>query len=340
MKVIILKTNLSNQFHLGKNTLETTHQWIHSDTLFSALVNTYSKLFPNETDKFVKSFKDQKISISSVFHCIESSNGSRVFFLPKPISFHYQNEGNYKAAKAIEFFSVGVWNAAPKEDHLTDFHIIGNKHLLTKEELSSLGIQSRSHVRQLAESSLVEEVTYPKVKVHEISQEGVYYHQVNMQLQHLEIGNTKLQTHLYFLLNESLDTESLNKWKACLRLLADEGIGGERRSGCGQIAAIEEKDASDFYFPNLQNTGRQCSLSLGIPKSPKEFAQCEKYRLIIRGGGSLGRFGKNEKHRKQVRMIEEGAILTQPILGKLEDVHPDQHTSSVIRNGLVFSLPF
>lgn len=191
------------------------------------------------------------------------------------------------------------------------------------------------------------EITYPKVRVQSLSQEGVYYHQVNLQLQRLQTRTHAVQTHLYFLLDHALpestehqEKASWSRLQASLQLLGDEGIGGERSSGCGQLAGVEIREAKSMGFPQADNTQTQCLLSLGIPANQAELNAFRHYQLKIRGGGSLGIHGKKEQHRSQVRMIAEGAIFEGKLHGKLADVSPPDLDKPIKRNGIIFSLPY
>ncbi|MEL6132806.1 MAG: hypothetical protein AAFR59_05510, partial [Bacteroidota bacterium] len=86
--------------------------------------------------------------------------------------------------------------------------------------------------------------------------------------------------------------------------------------------------------------------SLTIPKDKQEFEQVTHYDLTIRGGGSLGKYKASERHRQQIRMIREGAILQKPIQGVIKDLRPRDANGKtdiplpIYRYGRCFSLPF
>ena len=275
MEVAILKCLPNTQFHLGKSSLENSFHVIHSDTLFSAIITVFNQVYPDDVDDLVGAFKNGDIKISSAFHCLEYNSNEYLFFLPKPQKYHYVGGTKIKESKKIKYFSVGVWNQAPHPDDLLEGPraLIGGTHLVTDEELERLGIKppngssKREQLnKRLQEVKFVKEVIYPKVRVHADSQTDVFYHQVNVQLQALDFwgkaSRQKNQTHFYFLLEYRSATPFADRVKQIIRLLADEGIGGERSTGCGSFEYVTFKSANEMGFPKRQNEASQCSLSL------------------------------------------------------------------------------
>jgi CRISPR-associated protein Csm4 len=209
--------------------------------------------------------------------------------------------------------------------------MLGTQCIMLREEYETCDLDS------LPDSwSPVTEAMYPKVKVHADSQQDAYFHQTNIQLQHALVPGGEIQTHLYFLLHHSLPDTTWEKLSACLHLLADEGIGGERSTGLGQVDSVSIHDAS--HFPQVSGAGTQVSIALCIPGSVNEFARFSHYQLIVRGGGSIGKRGNQLRHRSQIRMIQEGAVFSGSALGKLETLHREANRT-VLRNGKNFSLP-
>ena len=347
VEIVVLRVPFPNRFHLGKNHLEDTHEIIHADTLFSAWVNTFSLLYPpSELKAFIQMFDAGQLRISSAFHCLQYGKEDYLFFLPKPIVYQTFPPSLQKSWKAIKFISSSLWQRKHLAENLGKT-TLGGTHALTEEERTIAGLDAQYLRKEdsIAYIKPVKEALYPKVQVHTDTQEGVFYHQANIQLQQIETEQGNRSFHFYFLMDHDLNLEedggkiSYQKLKASLRLLADEGIGGERSVGCGTIEEICFYPGEKLGIPFQENQiGPWCSLAPIIPKTG-EFASVDQSEFLIRGGGTVGRGGERERHRSQVRMIAEGALLSKPITGRLVDISPDRD-GSILRNGLNFSLPF
>lgn len=71
MKAVILRCKPNAQFHFGKVALDSnmalanTSNYIHSDTLFSGLMNACAVLYPNQVQSFIDAFQRNIFKISS-----------------------------------------------------------------------------------------------------------------------------------------------------------------------------------------------------------------------------------------------------------------------------------
>jgi CRISPR-associated protein Csm4 len=133
-----------------------------------------------------------------------------------------------------------------------------------------------------------------------------------------------------------------------LRILADEGIGGERSAGKGQLEEIIE---TEIPLELKSDSNEYLLLSLCNPNSKNEFDSFEKYEITVRGGGSVSFDDEIESdevkdiklyRKKQVRMIAEGAVVKGKVVGRLVDISPENKTAfdhKYYRNGKCFLLP-
>ncbi|MEO1807900.1 MAG: type III-A CRISPR-associated RAMP protein Csm4 [Bacteroidota bacterium] len=344
MDIIILKGKGNHQFHLGRQDLDDTFFHIQSDTLFSALVNCYALFYPDEVPLFIEAFESGKIQLSSAFPCLEAAGGYKVFFLPKPMPYHRVTGGQIKKLKRIQYISLGVWREAPAVEDLINYPLIGGRFAMTEEERQQLNLSSNKDILKAIRP--MSEDLHPKVRVHATDQTDVFYHQAVVQLNELEDEDKQpIKTQFFFLLDESLESPLKERLTATLMLLADEGIGGERSSGKGQIEEIERIKGVASLFPSASVDSSLCLLSLFIPASQEEREKIAQYNLVVRGGGSLGRYGDVEQHRRQVRMVQEGAIISEKVRGKLVELQPEKVDPAlfphpIYRNGLSFLLPF
>jgi CRISPR-associated protein Csm4 len=106
--------------------------------------------------------------------------------------------------------------------------------------------------------------------------------------------------------------EIQRKVEALLRLLGEEGLGGDRTAGLGRFEVVAEEEIS---FPNL-GTGGRLLLSLYHPTAGEVEAgvlDVARYELITRGGWVTAP-GAMSLRRQAVRMLREGSVI--PDLGK------------------------
>lgn len=340
MNTIILKCKPGALFRLGEGSLVDVSHIIHSDTLFSAIANIYEMVY-EAGEEFVSLVDANKINFSSAFPLLEDmGNGELIYFLPKPNILFSQVDSLGKKEKKIKFISLKALNkifenfdskSLSSEFDLNELRVVADEYALLKDEL---------HISQQINSSFIKELIFPKTAVHKESREDAFYFQTDIQLVPLCDENKKIycKPHFYFLLDESLNELEKKKFITCLRVLADEGIGGDRGSGKGFIEEIEIKK---IEINTIQSVNYFMALSLTNPASQPEFDNITRYDLIKRGGGSIGVEGQSENHRKQVRMITEGSITNAKIIGRVVDVSPsiNYYTHKIYRNGKAFLIP-
>lgn len=335
MKAVILKTKPNAQFHLGKialdidTSLDATSEYIHSDTLFSAIINILAKIYPEKVADFIEHFEQSNLKISSGFYCMELGKAT-IYFLPKPIQTVLPKSSdknpNHKALKKIQFVSLGVWKEGITPNKWeSECFILQEKFVLSKKEVAEGIVPNPEKIKIYKVHSL------PKVAVHKATQEDSLFYQTNIQMASNTALSSEIKNHFYFLLdskNLSEDDEKL-LW-TCLHLLAEEGIGGERSTGCGHFVGVEYKD---FENINFDTAHKYCSLSLTIPKDETELQNFEFYQVFTRGGR------RTEKGQlKRIKTIAEGAIQKNELVGNIVDISPENSDKVFLRNGMNFSL--
>ena len=138
--------------------------------------------------------------------------------------------------------------------------------------------------------------------------------------------------HLYFLLDVEADFEKAADYatlQTAIRLLPDQGIGGERTAGCGLFI---KTDFQPFEPPQVTGATQQCSLSLSLPTAD-ELAQALAYGVVTRGGREFTG-GKLD----YVRMMSEGAVSTSAWNGRIAKVG-ERSGTDFLRYGKAFCLP-
>jgi CRISPR/Cas system CSM-associated protein Csm4 (group 5 of RAMP superfamily) len=137
---------------------------------------------------------------------------------------------------------------------------------------------------------------------------------------------------------EAVDKAWETRVKSALRLLADAGFGGERSRGWGRAGSPQFSDASSL-FGNGGSNGTWWLLSLYSPGETDvvDWSRGE-YSTATRGGWTDSPSGAGPK--KQVRMIEEGSVLSAGELrGRAVDVAPDGFAHPVYRAGFALAVP-
>jgi len=331
MKIVKLYPKENSKYHFGEYGLEDSSIVFHSDSLFSAILNNYAKLYGNIDDDI------ENIKISSLFLAYKVDEKNNIFFLPKPLPKLNFNESGQKEAdkkkrkniRKIEFISLSVLLNHNKRnvDFLEDL-VIDEKFLITKEEKKE--IKEKKFVFRINE----EKVSIDRLKDFAMEEEG------KGQLFNVEYIKLSENVYFYFLIDDSkLKKDSIKKLLAAIRLMQDEGIGGKKTSGAGFFEEVKIEDTNIFDKLN-SNSSKVMSISLTIPQNQEEFNECEAYNIIERRGYiyNVTLPDKTTKRKKSVRMLSEGSIFSREIEGKTENVSPDKY-NKVYRFGKFFGIP-
>ncbi|MGQ1889233.1 type III-A CRISPR-associated RAMP protein Csm4 [Thermophagus sp. OGC60D27] len=339
MHLIKLRLKPGCQFHLGNYTpflssvLHETATYIHSDILFSALINTAHKI--GKADDLVDHFEKEDVKISSCFYMLETPRAS-IYFLPKPLipltdQRNCNDEQNYKRLKKIQFVSTGVFHSGiSMNEWFSDIHketfFHNNNWIATRNELTSL-LGEKNDVLYKNISFFTKQ-NIPQVKVHTTTQIDSFYQNTNLQIANLSEQIPHLKVHFYFL---AIGTNDL--LRQTVSLLKDEGLGGQRSTGCGEIEETEWIDNPDgFEFGDKSST---ISLSLIAPgQNEINYLDNAFYQTIIRGGRFIG---KNVRLKKLV-MLKEGSVIDLRLKGAIKNISPYED-KPYLRYGKTFHLP-
>ncbi len=366
MKAVKMICPTSGRFHFGlvgldeNSSLYQTSEIIHSDTLFSAIVNIYAQAFgESTTDELVNAFKAGEISISSAYYCLDRNSivdkkapsgeatqqietQQTIYFLPKPVSLDLfiDDIEAVKQLGKVAFISKMVWEkgilpndkTGRKQDWLNECRIIAGKFLIHKTELQAEVVKSIKKIYTLEAA--------PKIADHSRRKQNNIYFQTDLLLQSTPINKQQfIQPHFYFLFETSWQEESENYKRFCFtfeHLLPDTGIGGSISTGSGQILTCQ---IQDFAMAN-SSSKHFASMSLIAPQV-EDAPHIHFAKTIIRGGRVLGNQEKAVANNKQqrlqkIRMLAEGAILSQPNIGGVPKLHP---TGKYYRYGRSLSIP-
>ncbi|AEH51252.1 type III-A CRISPR-associated RAMP protein Csm4 [Pseudothermotoga thermarum] len=313
-KVYKIKLKLNSPFHLGRK--EKTHGSVdtisHSDTLFSGIMNCHSLLYGDErTTKLVQAFLEGQppFRISSTMPYIND-----IFFVFKPLGMNlkiYAPDEEEKKLKKAKYI--------PEENLLNGFKgsftTVGE--LFVKKEdadkLTPFAIpQERVRVSLDRTSSASNVYYFPTYSYHKNS--GLWFY--------IEI------------LDESVEKEIF----AAIKLLGDEGLGGDRSIGLGFFELATAPVPMDLPFAQHDETQLYTTLSLVNPRK----GEAEKFRYydIVNRSGYLYSKGDQGIKRKAVRMFIEGSVFEGEAFGRAVDVTPPSFKEHpALRYGLTFPVP-
>jgi CRISPR-associated protein Csm4 len=349
MKAIVLNCLQGSRFHFGKyapdgdTALSDSDEILHSDTLFSALINTYQEL-TGDAEPLVNYFREGAIRISSLYFCLEQ-NGKYTWLLPKPITFNLEETKEYKKLKSIRYLSKSVWEKLinPSQiltDNLDYLFAWNNYIALSKDDLKfSDSISEDKKLEALKMICPINILTLPKVRVRDFEENKTTY-----QISVTEIANNEkwlanLKVHFYFLVDfegeHSAEAEKM--LMDAINLLVLNGIGGERNT----MGALESFKIIEDWKIDMkeQSTTHAATVSLVNPASESDLSN-SYYRFLLRGGRRLGRDidSTSSSSLKSVRLITEGSVLQLNTEGTLVNISPNGN-AKFLRNGMPLYLP-
>jgi CRISPR-associated protein Csm4 len=324
MQAIILKSKPGTRFHFGEalgsgegrnaNAQQSVSSILHSDTLFSAIVNAWALRNPETVDDFIAACKRNEFKISSGFHCLKIG-GRTVFFLPKPVTLNLYPTKDPKALKRVKMISAGVWEKGLLPDDWSDKT---KCTLLQNDTFVALKEEVGERIK------LYESQTSPKVKARTENREDSFFWQTNLHL----LSDENYEVNWYFVVDNRLNGALNNHLTDALQTMMQLGVGGERSSGCGSLVGCEKVDFS-LDLPGAQPY--RASISLVIPKVDELSDVCF-YFTIKRGG----RYLDNGEHLKMIQALVEGAVFDKDIQGQIV---PLKEPPLVLRYGLGLTLP-
>lgn len=365
MKTVIMRCPSEGRFHFGKlgldenASLSQTSTIIHSDTLFSALLNICAKTFPDKVDGLKVAFDNEEIVISSAFYCLEvqdiMANNDRttypvVYFLPKPVYFELFNTdlSKRKAFSKIAFISKGVWEYGFTPPEWTEENgclIVDEKFVMLTSELDhdyEQFTQNDGTKKPEKQISIYKEKTSPKIADHARRTKDNIFFQTDLVLANnlLDLNGSKkfrksIQPHFYCLLDIKPNSVYGELVKMLFSIMEDEGIGGAISTGCGRLIECEigEENFEFSFHNNIQAAGFQVSVSLIHPAPSDTSFPFVYYKTITRGGRKIA-LGKTSL--KRVKMLKEGALIQGDTRGGIPQIHD---SLPYFRNGKALCVP-
>jgi CRISPR-associated protein Csm4 len=307
----LYKLKLKSSIHLGQRegVLEETDTIVHSDTFFSAFCINYSLLYgERELEGLINEFR----------------NGNPPFIFSS--LFPFWNEKIYLPIPL---------NQIPKEKDLKKLKFIekeGFEKLLNGEKIENLK-EKYKFIPDIDEKSEEKEpweiINNPRVGLSRISSHPgeAYFH----------FGEVfyKENAGLYFIVDFK-DQSIESKFISTLRLMGDEGIGGDRTVGKGHFEILN-KDGEKIEINQPQNSQNYILLSLYHP-DVNEISDLKEgyYEIIERKGYIYSPYSKTLR-KKSLKMFKEGSVFPSFKKGNIIDITPEIFTKhKIYKYGLAF----
>ena len=326
----VYRLRFKTQLHLGRATgaaqtgslgLEETETYIPADTLFSAICQTWTTFYDaaSLTD-FLNQYTAENgtlpFTLTSAFPYTQD-----LYFFPKPLTWQ-DTEGRSKESKRVQFVSQSIFQEivsgkAPPFD---------KEHLINAEKVWV----SPDEKAELKDPDIWKTATRPRVTI------GAQ--NAGSEIWHVQTVQFNKNCGLWFAAKfDSVETKQ--KVETLLRVLGDNGIGGERNAGYGQFTF---EPGPNFQLPTTEDSNLFVTLSPICPKSSEQLEHLLKGDIAYNLNPMTGWVGSpgTHKRRKKVNMFAEGSVLNsydKPV-GRLVDLRPDGFTHPVYRYGYAWQV--
>ena len=330
----VYRLTFKTQLHLGRATgaaqtgslgLEKTETYIPADTLFSALCQTWSTFYDTASltdflNQYTAENGSSPFTLTSAFPFTHD-----VYLFPKPLIFKSTSKKN----KRVQFVSRSLFENIITGNPPT-FDEKDEKNVITGEKVWVNSEEKKQLKKAMDEKLNVwETTTRPRVSIDRQTEESSIWHVETVQF------NT--DCGLWFAINYDSD-ETKQKIETLLRVLGDNGIGGERNAGYG----LFDFDEVALDIPTAEDSTQFVTLSPICPKSSDQLEHLLKGDIAYNLNPLTGWVGSHGtyKRRKQINMFTEGSVLNasdEPI-GRLVDLKPDNWTHPVYRYGYAWQV--
>lgn len=313
MEIIKLNVDKRTRLHIGKGKIG-IFDYIPSDTLYSAIINSISIIKKESLEEFLNETKRDEFLISSGFPFIQIKAGDKkinLYFLPFPCLFKEEKieyEEEYKKEiKRVRYLSIGAFKNLLKGRK--DYAVIFDGFGVDREEVK--GFEEFIKATDNPFKSRV----FPRVSIDRLSLSSNIFEEEYLEIKSFRFFDFEINAGFYFFYKINKNMENI--FLSSISFLIDEGIGGKRSFGFGRFSGYE-KD-----FINLRQDGEyHINLSLLYPEKD-EFKNVESYQLIKRGGYITFGLKKTNLIKPEILMIKEGAIIKGEVKGKIIELDID-----------------
>lgn len=323
--LVAYKLNFFTPLHLGLEGigLERTDDILHSDTLFSAIICKWQLFYDDNIENFIN---NPPFILSSAF----PFKGDNYFF-PRPMIKIGNEQFKYdKKLKKIKFVSKNIFEKLINAEQIefSEEYVFPDGLFWTDYKVDDL-LDEEKIIYQKRETPRIvidRETNYSEI---------FYFNEIIFS------ENCGL-----FFLVKFIDEKIKDKFETILRLLGDEGIGGDKSSGkgCFKVNVVENfsikiPTVSEYFI----------TLSLFYPAEDEiqnGLLQNSTYELITRTGW-IHSISATSLRRKALRMFIEGSVFKNikkdGIYGEIKNVFNKNDTLGLLHNvyryGISFAIP-
>ncbi|MCU0542581.1 MAG: type III-A CRISPR-associated RAMP protein Csm4 [Oscillatoriaceae cyanobacterium Prado104] len=325
-----------NPVHFGELGIgiEETNERVYSDTLFSAWVSAYARLFGKvAVEGLLREIQEEPLFRLSSTFVYRQLEGQTIYYLPRPllrpINYPEDDFKFTKAYKKLNYLPLEIWQRWYQGEE--GFTKSDSEELFAKTQGKANGDLQKAGTFDCGEA--FRKAKIPKIAVDRTTRATNLY----------STGFVKFQesSGLYFLAEFSHQNVA-NTFSAVLNFLGEEGLGGERSSGAGQFK-VEVSDLTSTWQQVIDFSGKSAYSLISLfweNPLPNDCLENASYELQKRGGWVSSSPSGSQRRRKSVQMFVEGSVFPVKPQGKLANVTPDGFTNhQIYRSGISLSLP-
>lgn len=328
----IFRLKLRTPLHIGKTGIgrEGTLGHIPSDTLFGALVMTWSQLRDVDLNSRLEGFRAGRppFLLTSAF---PFAGNVRLYPVPafEPNLSSRMRFELGKKLKKVAYISEGIldrWlRGIPLDDALSEplpggtktisNLIHGERVWVTTEERRQIAASLKLPADEPHALRLWSEGVTPHVVVGRADNRSNLYHTGRLYF--------APQCGLWFGVRGASDTW-IKELERDLTLLADSGTGGLRSSGHGAFEWDRWPSVPKFSAPSPEGYGLLLSRTAPTPAQVTVMLDPKASYRLTTVGGWCGNDGEEPRKRRRVRLLAEGSVVrwTDEPMGQLVDVNP------------------
>lgn len=354
-KTYIVHLFFRNALHIGSSRsgagVESSQDFIHSDTLWAAIANYWAMLgsvngisfkdflygfVGGKDDELKSALNRQPFILSSAFPFSVRGRESQ-YWLPKPLSVS---------------FGLSQMNSpeSRKNERERYAKILKSSRFILRENFARWQELTRpvGHDVFLEQSERIGyDAIRPQAAIDRLTNRANLFHSA---LSYMKPVSER--EGLYFLFRAA-DDRVVSALETVLHVVSESGgIGGDISSGCGEfrshtIRQIQDNDVSWACLRGPAKSNAYCLLSLCAPSSTEQ--QSDRYaafNTVIRKGWTGSLSTTMQKKRKTVHMLTEGSVVICKEQGSLVNLTPDpdvtpewQGLHDIYRYGFAFLVP-
>lgn len=310
MKAYLLKP--LSPFHIQNNSAnhESVENFVKSDTLSSALMHIWS-LIHGEIPGLPENLP---FKVSSIFPAIEN-NGKIIKLFPKTKTLTFDwfkensknglNEPNHKAWKKVAWMDEQLFRKSIENP--TEL-----KSFLPEIIESSIWLSDKQSPKSIL---LFKTDERTRVVIDRVHASATPFHFITVMY--------APTTRLFFLADVQKEYEA--EFETVLRVLGDEGLGGDKTLGMGRF---EVQSIESFALPTAKNPNAYMCLGLLNPSKEEQVSinwEASNYTIVNRRGW----VSKLPLRRKATRMLDDASIVVTNMQLKgriLEVLNPNDTT--------------